>query len=82
MLVVFLLKLATISESSDFWPVSHTGLSSPEGVAVDWLSRNMYWTDSGYDRIEVANLDGNNRRVLLNTDMVNPRAIAADPIGG
>ena len=58
------------------------GLSSPESVAVDWLSRNIYWTDSGYDRIEVANIDGGNRRVLFNNDLVNPRSVVVDPIGG
>ena len=51
-------------------------------MAVDWLSGNMYWSDSGYDRIEVANLDGGNRLVLFDTDLVNPRAVVVDPIGG
>ncbi|XP_071784784.1 uncharacterized protein [Asterias amurensis] len=69
-------------DGSDVQVIVGRGLSSPEGVAVDWLSRNIYWTDSGYDRIEVANLDGGNRRVLFNNDLANPRAIVADPIGG
>lgn len=25
----------------------------PDGLAVDWVSRNLYWTDTGTDRIEV-----------------------------
>ena len=66
----------------EFTPLFLPGLSSPEGVAIDFLSRNMYWTDSGFDRIEVANLDGRNRHVLFDQDLVNPRAIAVDPVGG
>lgn len=53
---------------------------SPEGVAVDWISRRIYWTDSGKDTIEVASLDdGTIRAVLINTGLVNPRGIAVDP---
>ena len=55
------------------------GLGSPEGVAVDWVGRNMYWTDSGLDRVEVANLDGTNRKTLFDANLVNPRAIVVDP---
>lgn len=36
----------------------------PDGVAVDWVSRNIYWTDTGTDRIEVARLNGKHRRVI------------------
>lgn len=34
------------------------------------------------DCIEVASLDGAQRRVLINTDLVNPRAIITDPVNG
>lgn len=53
-----------------------------EGVAVDWIARNLYWTDSGTDRIEVARLDGTARRVLISADIGAPRAIVLDPLGG
>lgn len=29
-------------------------LGSPEGIALDHLGRNIFWTDSQLDRIEVA----------------------------
>ena len=29
----------------------------PEGLAIDWVARNLYWTDSGKRTIEVVNLD-------------------------
>uniref|UniRef100_A0A8C7TSK6 Nidogen 1 n=1 Tax=Oncorhynchus mykiss TaxID=8022 RepID=A0A8C7TSK6_ONCMY len=55
---------------------------SPEGLAIDHLARLMFWTDSMKDRIEVAKLDGSQRRVLFDTDLVNPRPIVADPSYG
>lgn len=58
------------------------GLISPEGLAVDHLRRAMFWTDSGLDKIERAQLDGSERRVLFDTDLVNPRAITVDPVRG
>ena len=44
-------------------------IGSPEGLAIDWASRNIYWTDSMRDTIEVANLDSKVRRVLFNTNV-------------
>lgn len=58
------------------------GLKSPEGVAVDWLAQNMYWTDSGSDTIEVSRLDGTNRKLLFDQDLIHPRAIVLDPVRG
>lgn len=53
---------------------------SPEGVAVDWVNRRLYWTDSSKDTIEVASLDDPNlRTVVVHGDLVNPRGIAVDP---
>lgn len=59
-----------------------TDLGSPEGVAIDHLSRTVFWTDSVKDRIEVASLDGSQRRVLVDSELVNPRAIITDPSSG
>lgn len=59
-----------------------TELGSPEGVAIDHLSRTVFWTDSVKDRIEVASLDGSQRRVIVHSDLVNPRAIITDPPSG
>lgn len=57
-------------------------LGSPEGIALDHLGRNIFWTDSYLDRIEVAKLDGTQRRVLFETDLVNPRGIVTDSVRG
>lgn len=53
---------------------------NPSGVAVDWIGRKLYWTDSAKDTIEVASLENSTlRTVLINRGLVNPRGIAVDP---
>uniref|UniRef100_A0A182SIS6 EGF-like domain-containing protein n=1 Tax=Anopheles maculatus TaxID=74869 RepID=A0A182SIS6_9DIPT len=62
--------------------VVQSGLSTAEGLAVDWIGMNIYWIDSNLDQIEVAKTNGSFRRTLVAGDMVNPRAIALDPMEG
>ncbi|XP_015431695.1 PREDICTED: nidogen-2 [Dufourea novaeangliae] len=57
-------------------------VSSPEGLAVDWVSRNIFWTDSGKTTVEVANLETRKRKVLVSDGLVNPRGIAVHPYRG
>ena len=35
------------------------------GIAVDWSSDILYWTDSTFNSIEVAQVDGKHRKVLM-----------------
>ncbi|XP_057567174.1 low-density lipoprotein receptor-related protein 8 isoform X7 [Hippopotamus amphibius kiboko] len=57
-------------------------LHSPEGLAVDWVHRHIYWTDSGNKTISVATVDGSRRRTLFSRGLSEPRAIAVDPLRG
>uniref|UniRef100_A0A8C5EVK0 Low-density lipoprotein receptor-related protein 8-like n=1 Tax=Gouania willdenowi TaxID=441366 RepID=A0A8C5EVK0_GOUWI len=57
-------------------------LHSPEGLAVDWVHKNIYWTDSGNKSISVATGDGTKRKSLISTELSEPRAIAVDPQQG
>ncbi|MBN3316112.1 LRP8 protein, partial [Atractosteus spatula] len=57
-------------------------LHSPEGLAMDWVHKNIYWTDSGNKSISVATADGKKRKTLVDTDLGEPRAIALDPKQG
>uniref|UniRef100_A0A3P8XJT4 EGF-like domain-containing protein n=1 Tax=Esox lucius TaxID=8010 RepID=A0A3P8XJT4_ESOLU len=60
--------------------VDSGSLLSPEGLALDWVQHNLYWTDSGHKSVSVASAyDGLKRRVLVDTELSEPRAIALDP---
>ncbi|XP_055949393.1 low-density lipoprotein receptor-related protein 6-like [Argiope bruennichi] len=59
-----------------------TGLISPDGLAVDWMGKKLYWSDSETNRIEVSNLDGTYRKVLFWRDLDQPRSIALVPTDG
>ena len=59
-----------------------SSLESPTGLAIDWATNKIYWTDAGNDRIEVANLDGTMRTVLIWEGLDKPRDITVDPVSG
>ena len=49
----------------------------PVGIAIDWISDKVYWADDATGRIEVAELDGRNRMVLV-SGIVRLSSIAVD----
>ncbi len=57
-------------------------ISEVNGISVDWESRHVYWTDAQAQLIQVADYEGENRRVLLSADLQQPRGVFADPING
>lgn len=52
----------------------------PTSLAVDWIGRKLYWTDTMNQRLEVANLDGSSARILLSASqgIITPRGLALD----
>ena len=58
---------------------------TPDGLAFDWVNRNLYWTDAGRDSIEVIGMNSGAesdevwRKTLISTDLDEPRAIVVDP---
>lgn len=59
--------------------IHYTLLKNPDGLAVDWVAKNLYWCDKGLDTIEVSRLDGRYRKVLIKKELQEPRAIVVDP---
>lgn len=69
------------------------GLDITEGIAVDWVGRNLYWVDSSLNTIEVAALEKKGKKipnmqvffvegvraVLLHENIDQPRGLALDP---
>ena len=62
--------------------VVSVGLSRSEGIAIDWVTKKIYWTDSHLKLIEIVNLDGTQRSVLFWDNLDQPRAIVVDPSHG
>ena len=53
----------------------HTTTRNPDGMAVDWIGGNLYWTDRAKYTIEVSKLNGLYRKILLRQGLEEPRAI-------
>ena len=47
-------------------------LHSPKRLAVDWISKNIYWTDDEADVIEMADFEGK-YRYKVNVKVLNTR---------
>ncbi|CAH0397300.1 unnamed protein product [Chilo suppressalis] len=56
-------------------------LDTPNGLGVDWIANNIYWTDNEYKVVEVARLDGTSRKTIV-TGLNEPRALALFPAKG
>ncbi len=59
-----------------------TGLSGPEGIALDVSGGKMYWTDWLREKIQRSNLDGSGVEDLVTTGLNWPNGIALDVSGG
>lgn len=60
-----------------------TGTStSVEGLAVDWMAKNVYWADSAYDWIMISDYNANYLRILIDTGLEKPRGIVTFPQRG
>ncbi|XP_077296047.1 uncharacterized protein LOC143918173 isoform X2 [Arctopsyche grandis] len=73
---------APIDEGSERTVVISKQLITSDGLAVDWIYNHLYWTDTGKNTIELSNLEGNMRKVLIRDSLEEPRAIALNPIDG
>ena len=58
------------------------GIHPPDGLAIDWIADNLYWTDGVRNVIEVATLRGFFRKIIIKTNLQEPRAIAVFPQRG
>ncbi|XP_076435319.1 low-density lipoprotein receptor-related protein 5-like [Babylonia areolata] len=60
--------------------VSGTGVV--KGLAVDWVTGALYWTDSSRGHVMVARWDGSFQNVLLQDQVTRPLGIAVHPRRG
>jgi len=59
-------------------PVVSKNLIDPGAIAVDSVSGNLYWADSGRGVIEVAMTDGSNRRTVVQGELYQITSLALD----
>ncbi|XP_073449621.1 low-density lipoprotein receptor-related protein 8 isoform X1 [Aquarana catesbeiana] len=79
---IYSAPLERAADPSEHVVLINSHLHSPEGLAVDWIHKNFYWTDSGNKTISVATTDGCKRKTLFDQSLQDPRAIAVDPTSG
>lgn len=61
--------------------VNHSNLLA-SGLAVDWIYNHIYYLDLNRSAICVANFNGSMTKQLIEDNIVNPEALALDPIHG
>lgn len=73
------IKRAKINDRTSSVETILRHVHTPDGLAVDWISGKLYWTDTGYKTIEVSDIDGKHNQDLISVGLDEPRAIALDP---
>lgn len=66
------------------WFFGHSSdLPNAHGLAVDWVSRNLFWTsyDANKKQINVARLDGSFKNAVLQ-GLDKPHCLVAHPLLG
>lgn len=75
-------RVVSLRNLSSPMTVLSTGYTIPDGLAVDWVANNIYWTDSGRKVVEVARIDGTCQKVIINSMLIEPRAVVVFPSEG
>ena len=74
-------KIVRVSQTTgETTEIPKLGSTHSEGLALDWLSKQVYWSDIDSRTIEVSDYDGEVRTLLLTQDdgLSGPRSIALD----
>lgn len=54
----------------------------PNALAVDWIGKNLYWSDTEKRIIEVSKLNGLYPTILVSKKLKFPRDLSLDPRAG
>lgn len=69
------IKRVNMKNFNDVKTIVSESLNTPNGIAVDWIADNIYWSDSNLKKIEVSRLDGNFRKTLLRENLNDVRSM-------
>ncbi|KAM4535299.1 low density lipoprotein receptor a isoform 2-T2 [Fundulus diaphanus] len=76
---IYRTQLEAAEDFSHHHVVIGSDIDGPEGIALDWVHGNLYWTDSIRKTVSVVTADGSRRKTLFHQDLSKPRAIVVDP---
>ena len=71
-----------ISEVIPFHHNDYSSVPFPEGLAVDWISGKLYWTDAKRDAIYVGDLRNGRKVTIIEGKIDSPKAIVVSPSNG
>ena len=71
-----------ISEVIPFHHNDYSSVPFPEGLAVDWISGKLYWTDAKRDAIYVGDLRNGRKMTIIEGKIDSPKAIVVSPSNG
>ncbi|XP_046544761.1 low-density lipoprotein receptor-related protein 4-like isoform X2 [Haliotis rubra] len=77
--------MSRFKDNMDIEPVEalfRTDVDKPEGLAVDWVDQNVYWSDTGHHVIIAASLKTRAKTTLLDSGLGTVRGIAVHPQEG
>ena len=57
--------------------IINTGLIWPNALTIDRAAQILYWADASLDKIESSNIDGTNRRTILQEGIRHPFSIVS-----
>lgn len=72
-------KISRLDRGNEPIDLVTNGLDLVEGLAYDWVGKNIYWLDSKLNTIEVSSEMGENRLVLVRENITQPRGMCLDP---
>ncbi|KAG8302476.1 hypothetical protein J6590_031548 [Homalodisca vitripennis] len=72
--------LRSLEDGSEQEVIISAGLGTPEDLALDYITKNIYFTDSKYKHLGVCSNDGTLCTVLHNVDIDKPRGICLSPV--
>jgi len=76
---IYMMNMTNAPIRADAADVLVNQTSTPDGVAFDWVHRNLYWTDTGKNTIEVISLETRHRKIVVQLELDEPRALVVDP---
>nr|KAG5696842.1 hypothetical protein BaRGS_030966 [Batillaria attramentaria] len=61
---------------------TYTSAANPDGIAIDPLSRLVFYSDCKYNLIAMMSMSGSTHRTIINTDITHPHTIVLYTING